>query len=210
PVSAFPLFNAKSSVIAAVSRERSLQTPRNHHARTHRTRKRHPRAAADASTSQCAESRTGACAASSRASRSRRWRAEAGDRRQLRHLFRGPGCAISTDARPRCHARVLARILRTLRRAVTFADPDRGGDHRPGGAVLALFCDYRVMARGAYRIGLNEVQVGLTVPDCIQAALRRLVGPYRAERLLIQGTMLDADDALAAGMVDELTDVDHV
>jgi enoyl-CoA hydratase/carnithine racemase len=83
--------------------------------------------------------------------------------------------------------------------------------HSPaGGAVLALFCDYRVMARGEYRIGLNEVQVGLTVPDCIQAALRRLVGPYRAERLLVAGAMLDGDDALAVGMVDDLTDVDHV
>ncbi len=83
--------------------------------------------------------------------------------------------------------------------------------HSPaGGAVLAIFCDYRVMARGEYKIGLNEVQVGLTVPGCIQAALRRLVGAYRAERLLIEGAMLDADDALAAGMVDELTDVDHV
>jgi len=83
--------------------------------------------------------------------------------------------------------------------------------HSPaGGAVLALFCDYRVMARGEYRIGLNEVQVGLTVPDCIQAALRRLVGPYRAERLLVAGAMLDGDDALAAGMIDDLTDVDHV
>ena len=76
--------------------------------------------------------------------------------------------------------------------------------------MLAIFCDYRVMARGEYKIGLNEVQVGLTVPDCIQAALRRLAGPYRAERLLVSGAMLDADDALAAGMVDELTDVDHV
>jgi len=83
--------------------------------------------------------------------------------------------------------------------------------HSPaGGAVLAIFCDYRVMARGEYKIGLNEVQVGLTVPDCIQAALRRLVGTYRAERLLVAGTMLGADDARAVGMVDELTDVDHV
>lgn len=83
--------------------------------------------------------------------------------------------------------------------------------HSPaGGAVLAIFCDYRVMARGEFKIGLNEVRVGLTVPDCIQAALRRLVGAYRAERLLIEGAMLDADAALAAGMVDELTDVDHV
>jgi len=83
--------------------------------------------------------------------------------------------------------------------------------HSPaGGAVLAIFCDYRVMARGEFRIGLNEVQVGLTVPDCIQAALRRLVGPYRAERLLVAGAMLDAEEALAAGLVDELTDIDHV
>jgi enoyl-CoA hydratase/carnithine racemase len=83
--------------------------------------------------------------------------------------------------------------------------------HSPaGGAVLAIFCDYRVMARGEFRIGLNEVQVGLTVPDCIQAALRRLVGTYRAERLLVAGTMLDSEEALAAGFVDELTGIDQV
>ena len=83
--------------------------------------------------------------------------------------------------------------------------------HSPaGGAVLALHCDYRVMARGPYRIGLNEVQVGLTVPACIQAALARLVGAYRAERLLVAGTMLESDAALATGLVDELADIDFV
>ncbi|GAB3035925.1 MULTISPECIES: enoyl-CoA hydratase/isomerase family protein [Oleiagrimonas] len=83
--------------------------------------------------------------------------------------------------------------------------------HSPaGGAVLALFCDYRVMARGPFRIGLNEVQVGLTVPDCIQLALRRVVGAYRAERLLVAGTMLTAEEALACGFVDELTPVEEV
>ena len=82
--------------------------------------------------------------------------------------------------------------------------------HSPaGGAVLALFCDYRVMARGTYRIGLNEVQVGLTVPDCIQLALRRVVGTYRAERLLVAGSMLTADEALACGFVDELAPVEE-
>lgn len=83
--------------------------------------------------------------------------------------------------------------------------------HSPaGGAVLAIFCDYRVMARGEYKIGLNEVQVGLTVPECIQAALRRLIGTCRAERLLVAGAMLDANAAFAAGMVDELGDVEQV
>lgn len=83
--------------------------------------------------------------------------------------------------------------------------------HSPaGGAVLALFCDYRVMADGPYRIGLNEVQVGLIVPEAIQLALRRVVGTYRAERLLVVGAMIESADALACGFVDETTAVEQV
>ena len=37
--------------------------------------------------------------------------------------------------------------------------------HAPaGGTVLALFCDWRIMAEGDYRVGLNEVQVGIPLP----------------------------------------------
>lgn len=77
--------------------------------------------------------------------------------------------------------------------------------HSPaGGAVLALFCDVRIMARGPFRIGLNEVQVGLPVPAAIQAMLRRQVGPRIAERLLVSGEMVDPERALAIGFVDQL------
>jgi enoyl-CoA hydratase/carnithine racemase len=77
--------------------------------------------------------------------------------------------------------------------------------HAPaGGAVLSILCDYRVMAEGAFKIGLNETAVGLAVPAEIQAALRRLVGTYRAERLMVAGAMLDAAKAKAVGFVDEL------
>ncbi|MCK7595273.1 enoyl-CoA hydratase/isomerase family protein [Pseudomarimonas salicorniae] len=83
--------------------------------------------------------------------------------------------------------------------------------HSPaGGAVMSLFCDYRVMAEGSFRIGLNEVQVGLVVPDPIQAALRRLVGDYRAERLLVAGAMLESVEALRVGLVDELATPEQV
>lgn len=88
--------------------------------------------------------------------------------------------------------------------------------HAPaGGAVLSIMCDYRVMARSTdpdkpFRIGLNEVQVGLSVPECIQAALRRLVGTYRAERLMVVGAMPDSAQAEAIGLVDELVDIDAV
>ncbi len=88
--------------------------------------------------------------------------------------------------------------------------------HSPaGGAVMAIFCDYRVMARNSdstkpFRIGLNEVQVGLSVPVPIQAGLQRLVGAYRAERLMVSGSMIDSEQALAIGFVDELADTERV
>ena len=85
------------------------------------------------------------------------------------------------------------------------------GGHAPaGGAVLTTFCDYRVMARGEFRIGLNETQVGLSVPPEIQTGLRRLVGAYRAERLMVVGAMINSEEALRIGFVDELAEPDEV
>ena len=83
--------------------------------------------------------------------------------------------------------------------------------HSPaGGCVLAVFSDYRVMAEGDYKIGLNEVQVGLFPGPIIYRAYERLVGPRRAELYLTTGAMLDSAQALAAGLVDELAPLDQV
>ncbi|MBD8526552.1 enoyl-CoA hydratase/isomerase family protein [Pseudomarimonas arenosa] len=83
--------------------------------------------------------------------------------------------------------------------------------HSPaGGAVLSLYADYRVMAEGDFRIGLNETQVGLIIPETIHYALRRLVGAHRAERLTTSGAMIDSAQALRIGMVDELAPLDQV
>jgi enoyl-CoA hydratase/carnithine racemase len=79
--------------------------------------------------------------------------------------------------------------------------------HNPaGGCVLALCCDYRVMARGSFRIGLNETQVGLAVPEAIQYLMRRVVGSQRAERLMVEGAMIESELAYKIGMIDELAD----
>ena len=59
--------------------------------------------------------------------------------------------------------------------------------HSPaGGTVLAIHGDYRVMALGEFRIGLNEVQVGLFPGASIHGAFRRLVGGH-ASQLLTRG-----------------------
>jgi len=88
--------------------------------------------------------------------------------------------------------------------------------HAPaGGCVLALCCDYRIMARAEdasspFRIGLNETQVGLAAPEGIQHLLSRVIGRQRAERLLVSGELVDAERALAIGLVDEVVAIADV
>jgi enoyl-CoA hydratase/carnithine racemase len=83
--------------------------------------------------------------------------------------------------------------------------------HSPaGGAVMAMFCDYRVMAEGDFKIGLNEVLVGIPMPLAIHQALSRLVGPGKAERLCVEGRLLTSDEALRVGFVDELAPPEQV
>jgi enoyl-CoA hydratase/carnithine racemase len=83
--------------------------------------------------------------------------------------------------------------------------------HAPaGGTVLALFCDYRVMAEGDYKIGLNETQVGIPIPPVIWAGARRLLGLRRAEQLAVSGRLLTSREALSVGLVDEVVALDVV
>lgn len=83
--------------------------------------------------------------------------------------------------------------------------------HSPaGGAVLAMHCDHRVMAEGNFKIGLNEVQVGIPLPVAILRSLIRLVGPHQAERLAVSGQLISGEEAWRIGFVDELAPPDHV
>jgi len=82
--------------------------------------------------------------------------------------------------------------------------------HSPaGGTVLAIHGDYRVMAQGEFRMGLNEVQVGLFPGDVIFGAFQRLVGGHAAQ-LLSRGALIDPATALRVGLVDELCEASQV
>lgn len=97
-------------------------------------------------------------------------------------------------------------LLEALARSPIPAATALTGHSPAGGTVIALFTDYRVQAEGDFRLGLNEVQVGLVVPPVIHRALVRLLGAYPAERHLVAGQMIAADRALEIGLVDELRD----
>jgi len=83
--------------------------------------------------------------------------------------------------------------------------------HGPaGGTVLALFCDWRGMAEGDWKMGFNEVQVGIPLPPVILSALKRQVGARQAERLGAGGLVVSATEAARLGLVDELIPLERV
>jgi enoyl-CoA hydratase/carnithine racemase len=98
------------------------------------------------------------------------------------------------------------QCLRTLARAPIPLVCAIKGASPAGGAVLALYCDRRVMQRGPGPIGLNEVQVGLFPGPLIHSVLVRVVGARLAAEFLSTGALLSPEEALSSGFVDELAD----
>ncbi|MBM66393.1 MAG: enoyl-CoA hydratase [Myxococcales bacterium] len=83
--------------------------------------------------------------------------------------------------------------------------------HSPaGGCVLAIMTDYRVLAEGRYKIGLNEVGVGIAMPQGVVEVFRSILGHRPAERLGLTGALIGPDEALAIGLVDELAPLEEV
>lgn len=83
--------------------------------------------------------------------------------------------------------------------------------HAPaGGTVLAILCDWRGVAEGDWRLGLNEVQVGLPLPPVIFKVLQRQVGPRHAEQLAVAGALIPPAEALRIGLVDEVVPAERL
>jgi len=79
--------------------------------------------------------------------------------------------------------------------------------HSPaGGTVLAIMTDYRIMSRGKYFIGLNEVAVGLTMPVGIGEVFKKILGYRVAEKMTLKGELVFPDKAKEIGLIDKLVD----
>jgi enoyl-CoA hydratase/carnithine racemase len=83
--------------------------------------------------------------------------------------------------------------------------------HSPaGGCVLAICSDYRVMAEGDYIIGLNEVPVGIIVPDSIFELYAFWIGKANAYRNLLEGKLMGSAEAKSIGLIDATSSIDSL
>ena len=100
--------------------------------------------------------------------------------------------------------RLFKRVMRacfTIRRPVVAAV---NGHAVAGGCVLAVQADWRVIADGKSKFGLNETRLGVGLPTCAAESLRCQVPPASFIRTTLEGELFDPQQALALGLVHEV------
>ena len=84
------------------------------------------------------------------------------------------------------------------------------GNAYPMGAFLIMSSDHRIAAEGDYRIGMNEVAIGLTVPRfAIEVARQRLTPAYFS-RVVMTAEMFGPAEAVTAGFFDRVVPADRL
>ena len=79
-----------------------------------------------------------------------------------------------------------------------------------GGCVLALQCDVRVGARAEFRMGLNEVQLGIALPAVVLETLRGQVAPQSLLPIALEGRLFTPEEATSLGLLHELVPPDRL
>ncbi|MFV8570303.1 crotonase/enoyl-CoA hydratase family protein [Marinobacter sp. SBS5] len=105
-------------------------------------------------------------------------------------------------------AMALVKVGSTLtRRLAAFPTPVIGacGGHAIAkGVFVLLSVDYRIGVEGNFKLGLNEVAIGMTMHHAgIEIARHRMPAPY-FYRSVVNAEIFNPESAISAGILDEL------
>ncbi|MEJ6980854.1 enoyl-CoA hydratase/isomerase family protein [Pedobacter sp. P351] len=77
--------------------------------------------------------------------------------------------------------------------------------HAPAaGTIFCLCSDYRIMVQGNYSIGLNEIALGIIVPDSFFQLYASCIGRQKAGKYLLEAKLVNPEEALSIGLIDEM------
>jgi len=74
------------------------------------------------------------------------------------------------------------------------------------GVFLVLAADHRIGTEGAYKIGANEVAIGMTMPFCAIEVCRQRLAPAHFNRAVINAEIYAPGEAVIAGFLDRVVD----
>ena len=127
-------------------------------------------------------------------------------------LLKGrPGCFtagfdLQTLSGPHQDVLTLLRLGASLaERILSFPAPVTiacTGHAYPAGAFLLMAADSRLGADGPFRLGLNEVRIGLTLPLFAVVLARHRLTPAHFDHAAVTGEMFDPQTARVAGLLD--------
>ena len=72
------------------------------------------------------------------------------------------------------------------------------------GTFPALAADLRIGVEGPFKLGLNEVRIGLTVPLYVVELARQRLSPAHFNRALVNATTYSPEEAVGAGLLDRV------
>lgn len=121
----------------------------------------------------------------------------------LRVMMSGPAAAVELLGAG-------SRLLLTLYGATIPLVIACTGHALAGGALVVLTGDYRVGAAGAFKIGLNEVAIGLPVPVLAMELARDRLLPTELVHATLEARIYDPAQALAAGYLDAVVPADQL
>jgi len=105
--------------------------------------------------------------------------------------------------------RLLRQGAELSRRLLTFDTPvilAVSGHALAMGALLCLSADYRIGLRGNYKLGLNEVAIGMTLPWFGIELARARLDETQLSQAVGLARVYDPASAVAAGYLDEASD----